>query len=170
MYASSADLLLIAQAKELAKIATPKKDNRGEVIVPELLQALIESADTSAWTAEQIALANEGLMAINEALADAQRDMDSYLSSQYDLPLSAETIALNPLKRRCADIARYLLTERRFKSSEEIKARYQDARSWLRDVASKRARLQLHTTDGSAVQFLDQRGSAKTHFDDLAGY
>lgn len=169
-YASAADMELAFQAKELAKLATPKKDNQGQQIVPECLTALIQGADTSSWTAAQIALAQEGLEAVNAALADAQREMDSYLVKQYSLPLSAETIALNPLVRKCADIARYLLNERRFKSDTQITARYNEALTWLRDVSSKRAALQLAATDSSATTFSSLRGSDKQQFTDMAGF
>ena len=132
---------------------------------------MIQGDDTTAWESGEITLAQEGLTAINTMLADATQIMDSYLGNQYDLPLPAETIALNPLKRYCCDIARYLLAERLFKDSDEITLRYQDAMKWLQAVAEEKATLLLASADGSAAgQFIDIRGDDKRSFTDMAGF
>jgi phage gp36-like protein len=141
MYATAQDMLLFYQARELAKTATPRNNPDLDPIDPVLLETLINQGDSSAWTEAQIARAEMGIVAINACLGDATREMDSYFIRRYTLPLSVDTIALNPLTRKCADIARFLLAERFFKDLEEVKERYNSVLTWLRDVGAGRAGL-----------------------------
>lgn len=151
MYASAPDMLLFFQARELAKIATPRDDPKQAQIDPVLLETLINQGDTSAWTPEQIERAQKGVIAINACLEDASKEMDSYFIRRYPLPLDNETIALNPIKRKCADVTRYLLAERFFKDLDEVRRRYDDVVTWLRDVSAGRVGLLIAIPSGGVT-------------------
>ncbi|ALG67877.1 DUF1320 domain-containing protein [Beggiatoa leptomitoformis] len=150
-YATALDMLLYYQAKELAKTATPKSSPTAANIVPECLEALIKDENTSAWTSEQVETAQAGLEAINEALADAEKLMTSYFARRYQMPLNDATIAVNPVKRGCGDIARYFIAERKFKDITEVTKRYNDVMTWLLDVGSGKAGLMIKETIDSAT-------------------
>lgn len=76
--------------------------------------------------------------AVDTALADATSLINSYLGRQYDLPLTIES---DELKRACADIAMYRLGADAATGTDELRRRYEDAVSWLRDVAKGTATL-----------------------------
>lgn len=79
---------------------------------------------------------------LSRALTDAKGEIDSYLASRYDLPLS-ETPGV--LVRRACDIARYFLYEDA--PSDTVRQRYDDAVSWLRKVSEGKADLGLDSSD-----------------------
>lgn len=78
--------------------------------------------------------------AVARALADADAEIDSYVSSGYGVPLSP---APTNIPRIAAAIARYRLLGEA--ASEMARKDYEDARAWLRDVAAGRIAL-----DGAA--------------------
>lgn len=67
---------------------------------------------------------------LNRALADADAEIDSYLASRYQLPLSSAPVAL---VRVAADIARYRLFDDRV--TEAVRDRYQEAVAYLKQIA-----------------------------------
>lgn len=70
------------------------------------------------------------------AIADAVGEIDAYLGVRYALPVSpvpAHLVAMT------CDIARYRLHGSRV--TDEVRARYEDAVRWLKDVAQGRALL-----------------------------
>lgn len=73
---------------------------------------------------------------VSEALDDADATINGYLSTRYSLPLSPVP---SNLVRFAADIARYFLHEDR--ATEGVKARYDAAIAWLKDVATGKAGL-----------------------------
>lgn len=73
------------------------------------------------------------------ALIDADRFIDSYLRARYTLPLEAAVVADSNLDLVAANIVRYLLMGAR--ATEEVRDRYKDALTWLRDVQAGRASL-----------------------------
>lgn len=85
--------------------------------------------------------AGSGMMdtaVVQRALDDADAEIDGYLASRYRLPLPT-TPAL--LARIACDIARYRLWKDR--ASDEVRARYEDARRLLENLASCRVSLGL---------------------------
>lgn len=70
------------------------------------------------------------------ALSDAAGEADAYLGVRYALPVSP--VPAHLLTAVC-DIARYRLHGVRV--TDEVRARYEDAVRWLRDVAQGRAAL-----------------------------
>ncbi len=78
---------------------------------------------------------------LDRALADADAEINSYLASRYALPLASTPTVL---VRLAADMARYRLHDDRV--TEAVRARYQDAVSLLKRLASGEVRL-----DGAAT-------------------
>jgi phage gp36-like protein len=76
---------------------------------------------------------------LTAAIADADAEIDGYLSSVYVTPI-AGTVPIDVVRISC-DIARYRLYND--KAPEEIRQRYEDARAWLRDVAAGKVRLAI---------------------------
>lgn len=81
---------------------------------------------------------------VAKALADADAEIDGYLSSRYQLPLSPVPAKL---ERVAGDIARYYLYEDRV--TDQVRARFSDAQQWLRDVAS--GKVSLGATSGGVA-------------------
>ncbi|TCS70678.1 phage gp36-like protein [Sulfuritortus calidifontis] len=75
---------------------------------------------------------------VQRALDDAEAEIDGYLASRYLLPLPTVPALL---ARIACDIARYRLWEDR--ASDEVRARYEDARRLLENLSSGRVSLGL---------------------------
>jgi len=87
---------------------------------------------------------------LNQALADADAKIDSYLGAVVTLPLEAVPEVLIPV---ACDIARYQLFGT--KATEEARLRYKEALDWLKDVARGVASLGLDG-EGEATPQADQ--------------
>lgn len=92
--------------------------------------------------------------AIARALADADGEINSYLSSRYSLPLGSVPPVL--VKFAC-DIARYQLYDTH--ASEQVKARYDDAIKYFKQLALGVVSLGLDpinapVTDAGGVQIV----------------
>lgn len=68
---------------------------------------------------------------LDDAIADAGNEIDSYLGGRYTLPLSTVPPVLN---RVCAEIARYRLYT--FEAPAEVANRYKANTQWLTQVAN----------------------------------
>lgn len=73
---------------------------------------------------------------LGQALADAGHEIDGYLAEREALPL---TFIPPALTRVACDIARYRLYDKA--ATKEVRDRYKDAVSWLKDVASGKVSL-----------------------------
>lgn len=73
-----------------------------------------------------------------KALTDAQELADSYIAARYSLPLP---VIPETLKGVVLDIARYKLYAMR--APDEVRQRYEDAISWLKQISAGKAILQL---------------------------
>lgn len=71
--------------------------------------------------------------AVARALADADAEIDSYVSGRYTVPLSPVP---DNLPRVASSMARYYLLGNA--ADEAARKDYEDARAWLRDVAAGR--------------------------------
>jgi phage gp36-like protein len=69
---------------------------------------------------------------LTQALTDASAMIDGYIQNRVSLPLTEPQIPAT-LKACCADIARYRLDRNRCR--EEVRIRYEDWISWLKDVS-----------------------------------
>lgn len=77
---------------------------------------------------------------LGQALGDADAMINGYVSTRYALPM---TDVPQQIVRIACDLARYFLDK---KPSEEIKARYDQALAWLRDVSAGRVNLGVSTS------------------------
>jgi len=84
------------------------------------------------------------------ALADADAEINAYLTGRYTLPLASVPPTLTKF---AADIARYNLYDTR--ASEQVKARYDDAIRFLKLLANGTVSLGL---DGLSVPVADAGG------------
>jgi phage gp36-like protein len=73
-----------------------------------------------------------------KAGSDADEEIDSYLRKRYSLPLDPIPSRLNKLS---VDIRIYNLYGRRQRTPEDVRTRYKDAISFLKDVADGKASL-----------------------------
>lgn len=78
-----------------------------------------------------------------KALADCSATADGYIAARNALPL--DTVP-DKLKEVVAELARYKLWKD--KASEEVRQRYEDAMSWLKDVARGTVVLVINPTTG----------------------
>lgn len=104
---------------------------------------------------------------INRALADADELINSYLIERYTLPLPATPQVV--IARAC-DIARFRLYKDA--PSEEVRKRYEEAVTWLRDVVAGKAGLGFPDSSqqpGDATHRAPRVGQAASGFD-WAGY
>lgn len=88
-----------------------------------------------------------------QSLADADAEINAYLTGRYTLPLASVPPVLT---RFAADIARYNLYDTR--ASEQVKARYDDAVKFFKALANGQVSLGLDpvsqpVADAGGVQF-----------------
>lgn len=90
------------------------------------------------YGASEIAQLERGLVgsSIETALQDASDIADGYIGAYYAVPLSGTPANI---RIYICDIARYLLWKSR--ASQEVRQRYEDAISYLKLIASGRAKL-----------------------------
>ena len=98
---------------------------------------------------------------LNQAMANAESEADSYLGSAYALPLPTVP---DVLKSMAGDIARYRLYDNR--ATEEVQKRYDRAVSWLRDVARGIVSLGIKVTDPQPDSSVAVAGSRQQVFTD----
>lgn len=87
--------------------------------------------------------------AVDRALADASADIDAYLSVRYTLPLSPVPPVLT---RLCVHITLYRLALSADALTKELRQRYEDALSMLKQMASGAIGLGLPSTPSSPVE------------------
>lgn len=125
---------------EIALIAAAEKPNVNGV----LLRLTITAGNRSAYSAQDIADADQALVKIQNVIASAERLIDSYISPRYTLPLEQTFIDQSSLPEFCNDMVRYKLMDDR--TTDEVDKRYLEATRWLRDVAQNRASLGAQDT------------------------
>jgi phage gp36-like protein len=94
--------------------------------------------------------------ALDKALADASALIDSYLSQRYTLPLP---VVPEIVKRTCVDLALYQVVRGGTQAAEDYRLRNEDAISWLRNIATGMAALDLpapQQASGNQVRFTGQ--------------
>jgi phage gp36-like protein len=90
-------------------------------------------------TPEEEAAVAAAIEKAGDALVQSSRTMDSYLGVRFTLPLSPDVVEANGLRTRCLNIGRYLLHDDR--ATEEIRHRYKDDMTWLREIRDGKAQL-----------------------------
>ena len=118
------------------------------------------------------ALTAEDIERVNQALADADGQIDAYLGVRYVLPLP---IIPGVLRSFAIDLAMYRIALRQGRPRDELRTRYEDAIKFLQAVSAGKANmpgidttgaLDTNASDGSSqdVQFVTsgRRTSRKT--------
>lgn len=155
MYITPAQLAERPGARELAQVATRERD---AIVVDDLMDATLRTLDRSAWSADQIAIADDALARIMEAIAEAGGIIDGFLARRYPLPLATVPGVLTAWAR---SITRYLLHKDRLSTDQNdpIVRDYRDAMKLLQLVAEGKFSLGaddpvLNDPADSEVQFV----------------
>ena len=134
MYATPADLLRRQSAYDLVQLT----NDRDEEVPPGLFRAVVEGADLGGAPTEQVKAAQACVLAIEEAIGDAESEVDSYLATGgYDTPFEASETP-RVLEKHTSALAYYELHET---PTEHLRAERKDAVAWLKRVATGRVSL-----------------------------
>jgi len=130
-YATIADWLQRVSAQDVAEAAAPDHAD----VDGQLLVALVDGADTDAYTAEAVTAGQAAIRRLERHLADATANINSYLQSRY-APLITTPDPRNAdlLKRLCLDIASWDLLGGDTDSDRRHK--HKSAMMMLRDIAA----------------------------------
>ncbi|EPL63726.1 bacteriophage protein [Stutzerimonas stutzeri B1SMN1] len=131
-YITHDDLAERPGARELAQVATPEHARQ---VATDLMEATLRGGDRSAWPADQVAVADDALQRVQDAVTEAESLIDGYLAKRsYPLPLSPVPKLVTGWVR---DIARYLLHKDRGgkEDSDPIVRNYKDALKFLGLIA-----------------------------------
>jgi len=160
MYATALQLLDLFGDKEVAILSTNDAAVDGV-----LLRLTVEAGDRAAYSAADIAAADQALVKINKAITGATNFINSYISPRYTLPLTQAMIDGSSLVDVCADIARHRLSDDRV--TEEVENRFVQARSWLRDISMNKASLGEQDTGTATPQgrIKAGQGQSKTNWE-----
>jgi phage gp36-like protein len=153
-YITLDDLAERPGARELAQVAT-KEGVRA--VATDLMEATLRGADRSAWAADLVAVADDALQRIQDAVTEAESLIDGYLAKRnYPLPLSPVPKLVTGWAR---DIARYLLHKDRGgkEDSDPIVRNYKDALKFLGLVAEGKFSLGAEDPIASNPDLLDVR-------------
>ena len=162
-YITPDDLAERPGSRELAQVATPEHARQ---VATDLMEATLRGGDRSAWPADQVAVADDALQRIQDAVTEAESLIDGYLAKRsYPLPLSPVPKLVTGWVR---DIARYLLHKDRGgkEDSDPIVRNYKDALKFLGLIAKGEFSLGAEDPITSNPDLLDVRfESAPSVFD-----
>jgi phage gp36-like protein len=155
MYVTPVQLAERPGARELAQVATRERD---AIVDDALMDATLRGDDRSTWPADQVAIADDALARIQEAIDEADGIIDGFLAKRYTLPLTRVFPAVTAWSRA---ITRYLLHKDRhsLETDDPIVRDYRDALKMLQFVAGGQFSLGaddpgLSDTQGGDVQFV----------------
>lgn len=83
-YISHAELAVRPGAREIAEVATPAHQRTVDF---QLMDATLLGADRSAWDADDIAIADEALARVDQAVVDAESLINGFLAKRGYVPL-----------------------------------------------------------------------------------
>jgi phage gp36-like protein len=131
MYVTAIQLADLPGPEELAQNATPPQSPTVSV---ELMDATLRGTDRSAFSVDEIAVADAALARITNAIAEASGLIDGFLARRYTLPLTSTPLILTAQARA---IVRYklnptLLTDEK---TNPIARDYRDALKLLEQIA-----------------------------------
>lgn len=159
-YATASDVLLLG-ASESAALATP---DWLRVIPAQLLNATVEGADRSNWDEQQCYAADLALARINDALRDADSEINSALSANYSVPLAGDAPEwVHELLRSVARaLARWWLADdsERYDETGRPVSPIADRARWGRQQLASIAKGQLRLLPAPAVSAATSLGSS----------
>ena len=127
-YITPDDLAERPGARELAQVATKEGARQ---VATELMEATLRGGDRSTWPTDQVAVADDALQRIQDAVTEAESIIDGSLAKRsYPLPLSPVPRLVTGWTR---DIARYLLHKDRGgkEDTDPVVRNYKDALKFL---------------------------------------
>ena len=127
-YITPDDLAERPGARELAQVATKEGARQ---VATELMEATLRGGDRSTWPTDQVAVADDALQRIQDAVTEAESIIDGSLAKRsYPLPLSPVPRLVTGWTR---DIARYLLHKDRGgkEDTDPVVRNYRDALKFL---------------------------------------
>jgi phage gp36-like protein len=83
---------------------------------------------------------------VSRAIADADSVIDGYVGKRYTLPLSTVPPVL---LKASTEISIYNLYSRRMGAPDEWRTRYEDNRSWLKELAAGKVTLGVESTEST---------------------
>jgi len=134
-YVTHAQLADVPGARELSQVAT--KEHTAAVDY-DLMEATLRGTDRSAWTAEEIAIADDALARIDGEVVNADAMIDGYLNQRGYLPLIDKFGAVPGIVSTWSRaITRYLLHKDRIAAdaTDPIVRDYRDALKFLQQTA-----------------------------------
>lgn len=154
MYITPAQLAERPGARELAQVATRERD---AIVADDLMEATLRDADRGSFPVEQVAIADDALARINEAITGAAGTIDGFLARRYTLPLATVPPIVVEWSR---SITRYLLHKDRIsgEGTDPILRDYRDAMKLLALTADGKFSLGaddpvINDTEDTDVQF-----------------
>lgn len=130
MYCTPAQLADAKLTRELAQLVTPE---RNAVVADDLMEATLRDEDRSGFDPADVVVADEALVHVIKALADANDVIDGYLKLRkpvaYTLPLDPVPGIVSVWSRW---IARYLLNKDRIGTREETDPVVRDYKQAIR--------------------------------------
>ena len=136
MYCTPAHLADTKLARELAQVATPE---RHRIVADDLMEATLRGSDRAGFAPADVAVADEALVVIEQALTDADGVIDGYLVMRKPV---AYSVPLDPAPGIVAVwarwIARYLLHKDRVNTQEATDPVVRDYKEALRFLAMLR--------------------------------
>lgn len=131
MYITPVQLAERPGARELAQVSTRERD---AIVADDLMEATLRGTDRGSWTPEQIAIADDALARIAEAIDSAAGVIDGFLARRYPLPLNPVGTIVVEWSRA---ITRYLLHKDRISNAQDdpILRDYRDALKLLQLTA-----------------------------------
>lgn len=155
MYVTPVQLAERPGARELAQVATRERD---AIVADDLMDATLRGLDRSTWSADQVAVADDALARIQEAIAGADGVIDGFLARRYPLPLANVLPVVVEWSR---SITRYTLHKDRLSTDQNdpIVRDYRDALKLLQLTADGKFSLGandpvLNDPGDSDVQFV----------------
>lgn len=140
-------------ARELAEVATAEHET---LVDYALMEATLTGADRSAWSADEVAVADDALQRIDDAVSDAESLIDGFLAQRGYLPLDPVPGVVTTWARA---ITRYYLHKHRLgtDAQDPIVRDYQDAMKLLKLTAEGKFSLgaddPVASADSMDVQF-----------------
>ena len=143
-------------ATELAQVATAE---HLRVVPAALMEATLRGGDRSAWSADEVAAADDALQRILDAVDQAENMIDGFLAQRrYPLPLNPVPELVTGWTR---DIARYLLHKDRIADERDAIVRaYKDALRFLELTAAGKFSLGAEDPVASSPNAIDVRFEA----------
>lgn len=163
-YLTPVKLLERMSISALATKLRVRLDSREDIDL-DVLSAVIEGSDTSAFTTEALALANAALALIEQAIGTVTLDIDGYVSAVRTLPLTQEIIDASPLPNIAYALVVYALEER---PEAKTESEYKAALMRLRDI--QKGSIQLGENDPQPSGSLMTAASGASKRIDLSGF